>query len=154
MQRVTGAATPLTLKDGTTLRFTPLTDKDTEEIDEWLRSRIIEMARGTFTASTSAADRAELLAVAMKQATKTTYTTFDGIEMLATIPGITFICWLSVRRDHPEITIADLRKHFTDDESGTHNVALTNDAFNHVNFSAGKTPKKARRARVKKSRNR
>ena len=151
MQRITGAAVPLTFKDGVTLQFSPLTDKDTEEIDEWLRARIIQIARNSFTPLTSVEERGELLQAALRQAAVVTYTSQTGLEMLASVVGITFICWLSVRKEHPKITIDDLYKRFIDEDTGPENINRANEAFNHVNFSDGGPSKKAQRAKQKRA---
>ena len=149
MQRITGAAAPLILADGTQLRFSPLTDRDTEEIDEWLGARIINTARNSFTPSTSQAERDELLAVAMRQAVKTTFATQAGVELLATIPGMAFVCWLSLRKEQPHLTVPKVMELLVNAE----NLDRAKDVFRHVN-GLGKMPSPDGTAKKKRQRKR
>lgn len=148
MQRITAAAVPLILTDGTHLRFSPLTDKDTEEIDEWISARIINTARNSFTASMSQVERNEILDVAIRQAAKTTITTHEGLVMLTTIPGMAFVCWLSLRKEHPTFTVEKVQDLLT--QPG--NLDRFNSVLYNTNGLGEQESKKVKRVRVKKKR--
>lgn len=143
---MTAASVPLTLKDGTQFRFSPLTDKDVDELEAWVRHRIVHLARESLTAEASAAEREETLTIALTEATKVSIYSPEYAQLLATVPGMLRILWQSLKREHPELTEEKLRHYISDPE----NIMLINEAFAAVNIPKEPKIKKVYRARKKK----
>jgi hypothetical protein len=66
--------------------------------------------------------------------------------MLATIPGLSYLCWLSMRKEHSEITLEKLTEQLQVQE----NVDIVNFTFRKVNNLPDQPLKKVRRAKQKK----
>lgn len=129
--RVTAAATPLVMNDGTRLQFSPLTDRDIDEIDEWLQARVIDNAQRSLGPSLSQAERDEVLSAAARESLTISMVSPIGARMLATIAGMTRLLWQSVKRNHPEVTEDDLRRHMSNPD----NIHRVNTAFAKTNTS-------------------
>jgi hypothetical protein len=130
MARMTAASIPITFKDGTTYQFSPLTDKSIDEIDEWIQAKVIETARNSLKPDTPQAEREETLRIAMQESQKVSFLNDDGLTLLATIPGMTYLCWISLRKEHPEVKLSDLRDILSDPE----NLTILNEKFHKVNY--------------------
>ena len=109
---------------------------------------VINTARQSFTPQTLQSERDELLAIAMRQAVKTTFTTPDGLAMLSTIPGMAFICWLSLRKEHPDFTVGKVQTVLTDAD----NLDRANTVFKRVNGLTGESESKKVKRRILKRR--
>jgi len=131
--RMSAAATPITFADGVTYLFAPLTDRQIDQIDEWLQAHVIDVARASLSPEDTPEERDETLTIAMREARKLSLMTTDGIRLLATIPGMTFLCWLSLRREHPEVSQDELRTRLMDPA----NLERVNGAFLKVNQRPG-----------------
>jgi hypothetical protein len=146
MASMTAAPAPLEFADGTKYRISPLTDKDIEELDMWVQSRVIENARNSITPNMSVAERAETLEIAMKLSLSVSFTSDIGAKMIATVPGMTRLVWQSIRKNHPEVTESELRKHMLNED----NIREANIKFSKVNNSPRKgqrQPPKRQKAR-------
>jgi hypothetical protein len=144
MARMTAASVPITFADGTTYQFSPLTDKSIDEIDEWLQAKVIETARHSLKPDTPKEEREETLRIAVQESQKVSFLNDDGLLLLATVPGMTFLCWLALRREHPEVTQEQLRDKLSD----ASNILIVNEKFAHVN-KREPLLKKVRRAKPK-----
>lgn len=144
---ITAASYPLDLADGTTYQFSPLTDKDIDEIDGWLQARVIENARRSLTPDMTQAERDELQSLAIRESLSVSLISPQGARMLATVQGMTRLVWQSVKRNHPGVTEDQIRAHMLSPE----NIQRANAAFSKVNNSGSKTetqragPKKGQR---------
>lgn len=107
-QSVTAAPHPVEL-GGQTYLMSPLTDGDFEQLNNWLRSGVIQMARQSLTPDMLAEEREETLAVAMREARKMSYLSEAGRASLASIDGTAQLLWLGLRRNHPALTADEVR---------------------------------------------
>lgn len=133
--RLTGASAPVILRHKgkeLQLQFSPLSDVDISELDEWVRSRILRAVRQSFTPNMSSADKELELSVAINRAA--TATAFQGIgaRMLASIDGLCRLVWQQAKKKHPELTEAELRPYLFDEE----NISEVNFQFNRMNAPA------------------
>jgi hypothetical protein len=144
--RVTAVPIPIVFNDGSTYQFSPLTDKDLDELDEWMQSRLIEAARRSLSKSASQEERDETLRVAMREATKLTFLSPDGARMIATLPGMTHLCYLSLRKCHPDVDEPSLHKLLSDPE----NLSILNEKFDRANHVSNGKIKRKNRPRAKK----
>jgi hypothetical protein len=129
--RVTAAATVVNLTDGNEYEFLPLTDRDIDELEEWLQSRLITIARNSLDENCDQQQRDEIIKMAIREGAKVTWRSQQGLEMLANPKGIAQIAYYSMRKRHPELKIATLRELMQHSE----NVAEINRAMRRVNFA-------------------
>lgn len=127
--RITAAPIPIKFIDGTTFQFSPLTDRDLDEMDEWLRACIMENALESIPASANQAQRDELLAVAGRRADLIAFLSPDGAAMVATLKGMTHLLWMSIRKMHPDVTEESLLTIIRDPR----NLQILNAKFRHAN---------------------
>ncbi len=140
--RLTAAAAPLKFDDGTSYQFSPLTDKDMDELDEWLQARLIENARNSLDDKMTQAERDETMSLAMRESLTVSFVTGQGARMLSTLPGMVRLCWQSIKKCHPNVTEAQLREKLL--KPG--NLDSVNDAFEKVNsLNERSAPSKNRR---------
>lgn len=140
-QAATAAAAPLKFADGTVYQMSPLTDKDIAELDAWVQSRIIEMARASLSKDATQIERDETLRIAMQTAVNVTWLSGQGAKILATVPGWTRLVWQAIKKNHPGVTEADVSAHMFSAE----NVREVNRVFTEQNVV--KTPAKKKKTR-------
>lgn len=107
-QSVTAAPHPVTFGDRHFL-MSPLTDGDFEQLNNWLRSSVIQMARRSLTSDLTAEEREETLAVAMREARKMSYLSEAGRTAMATVDGTAQLLWLGMRNNHKDLTSDEVR---------------------------------------------
>lgn len=148
MGSITAAAVPAAfIVDGEEKEFwlSPLTDKEIDEVDMWLQTRYIDIARRSLE-NCSAAERTETLAIAMQEANSISMLNAQGIAILATITGMTEVAFVSLRKRQPNILKEDVRKWLGINE----NLMRLNSAFSKANDVGaiheknGKSKKKSR----------
>jgi len=148
---ITAANVPIKMKDGTEYRFSPLSDKAIDEMENWVKARIIQIARDANRndENTTPEEKEQLLSIALRQSSEVSILSPRSAAMIATIPGMLHLCWLSLRREHPNIIEDDLRRHMMDPE----NIDIINEAFEMVNnnpFDANKNGEQVKKNRRKK----
>jgi len=127
-QTMTAASMPITL-GGKELAFSPLTDKDIAELDNWVRTEYIKMARDSLDTVDEPALRAETIKSAMDTAAGLTWMSGQGAQMMQTVNGMSRLCFQSVRRGDPTVTHEWLREQLLDHR----NVAEVRRAFEMAN---------------------
>lgn len=147
---ITAANVPIKMKDGTEYRFSPLSDKAIDEMENWVKSRIIQIAREANRDDdlSTPEQKQELLSIALHQASEVSVLSPRSAAMIATIPGMLHLCWLSLHKEHPELKEDDLRRHMLDPE----NIDIINEAFEMVNVNPFETSKNKNGEQVKKNR--
>lgn len=124
----TAASTPLKLGDNEYL-MAPLTDMDISELDEWVQSRVMEVARRALVYATTPTEREEMIRVALKTASSMTWMSGEGSKMMSTVDGLTRLVWQSLKKNHPAVTFLELRKQMIDPI----NVLMFNTMFRKMN---------------------
>lgn len=153
MADVTAAAMPVVL-EGVEYWMTPLDDRDIEELNNWLRSTVISMARQSLTPSMTRAEREEILDSAMRTARRMSWMSEDARSVMSTIDGVTRVMWQGMRKRHPNLRHEDLRAALLRDEN---NILALNKIFKEINTGAAldteetQPGKKSRRPRGRKS---
>lgn len=158
MGRVNGAAVPLTVvNDGKEVTFlmSPLSDKDLSELTEWVQERYLQTARKSAkNEPREERDRIEQLALAT--ACTLAWTSGIGARMIASPDGMARLIWHGVRKNHPEITVEELRSYMFSAE----NIRESNRIFRKANdlpesnAKGGPTSKKSRQADKQRSQHR
>jgi hypothetical protein len=110
---LTKAARPLFLKNSegreVQLNMSPMSDRDIEEMNEWIRARFIQNARNSLAGITDPATREETLAIAMRTASRLQFTNGTGAGMVATPEGMTQLVYLCCRERTANLTYEVVR---------------------------------------------
>ncbi len=129
---IVAAPVPVTV-EGQEYQVAPLTDLDYEELDNWVRMRILSLARASLTPAMSAAQRDETMRQALETAAGATFVGPLGHRLLSTIDGQAAFLLLSLRHQHPALTVETVRGWIRKPENRT---ALF-DAFDLANGGEG-----------------
>jgi hypothetical protein len=149
-QAATAASAPVTI-GGREFQASPLTDRDSAELDNWVQTRVIKTARDSLDEDTSEQERQETMDSANRIAQSMTWLWGDGAAILATPDGMARLAWQMCKDNHPglafeEIRAAILQPTAVDDIAGVFD-------FLHPALTAKKNDKpKAKKKRQKGSR--
>lgn len=126
---ISGAAATLTFEDGTSYLMSPLSDRDIDEIDLYLQSRIIEISRAAIPPDATREDREIFASAALREASNVSMLSGRGVGLLSTVGGMTRLVWQSIKRNHPDVTLNELREQL----SKEYNVRAANATFTKAN---------------------
>ena len=111
------AGAPIEVKlGGDTYRLSPLTHGDLAELEEWAQGRIIGVARRAAD-GLSAEDRRALLGDAAKYAASIDMSSPEAAKLLATAEGSCRMVWLSLRHNHHDLTLEQVKDLLSDPAS-------------------------------------
>ena len=128
-ENITAAPTPLVL-GGTQYLMSPLTDRDIAQLDEWIRTRLLQTVRQSLKDQDVDDDDYEReMRIAQKSALSLTWLSGEGAKILGTVDGMSRLVLQSVGRNHPELDLESIRKMLLDPS----NMNEVNDAFRRVN---------------------
>ena len=143
MPQMSAARFPIPFSD-VTYYMSPLTDRDIDELDNWLRASYLQMARNSLEGVTDQELRRETLQIAMDHARTLSWMQGEGSEIAGTLEGITRVLWQGMRHNHPELAYETLREKMRDPLNAEY--ALT--VWRELNL--GKTEKNDVKDRAKK----
>src|SRR5262245_27878111 len=132
MGRITGAAVPITFSDGKSYEFSPLTDRDIDELDEWVQARIIDMARKSLPPTATLRDREETISLAIREAAQTSIS--NNLQVLSSVRGLARVAYYSIRKRHSDVTEEYIRSLFAEDRENIDRVTV---AFHRANALTG-----------------
>ncbi len=104
---LTGGSIPIRL-NGTLYNVSPLDDKDTSELDQYVRFIHMETA-------TAAAEKADvrvaqmIVAAAVGQASALSFMSPQGAAIIKSVDGIARILWHGLKHNHPDLTHEQVR---------------------------------------------
>lgn len=138
--KVTGAPTPIKLGD-TELLMNPLTDVDYGEYENWMRARVITIAEDAIRANPQLSEEARKAYrhQAMEVSARLTFTSVEGMQVMASWDGATMLIWLGLRKHQPKMTRDDVRRLLSDPEVLVHAMSR----FDAVNSLDDFAPKKS-----------
>ncbi len=139
MSNIAGASTEVKFGDKS-YQMSPLDDKDVAEIDNWLRSRVIRIARDSLTADMDEDTRQLIMGAAISHASTLSMLSTSGAKTISSIDGFTRIMWQGVKKHHSDVTEAEIRKELTDPK----NLRTMLDEFDLINEGSKKNKKKRR----------
>jgi len=87
-----------------TYLFAPLVDQDYTTVDHWLQGRYVENAINGIPKGLPQNQQDRLYETAVRSSLSITFFSEHGMAMLATLEGLAFLTWLSVRKNHPDFT--------------------------------------------------
>lgn len=106
---ITAAPHPIVFDD-VEYSMHPFRDKDYDEVNEWLRSRIISIARKSIAEVRDQDERDEVLGAAVREAAKVDLVNGSGFRSIQSPDGVTRLFYQSVKRGKPEFSFDDARK--------------------------------------------
>jgi len=139
MPNLEGSPVDLTLGDET-FSMSPLNDGDIQELDLWLRSKIIKMARDSLSKDATEPERLITMQAAIAHASTLTWMSGPGARHLATIDGMARLMWQGIKKAHPNTTQAHLRELLMNAD----NLNTMVDAYDQANEMRGNPKKKKR----------
>lgn len=111
------AGTPITVTlGGVEYRVSPLRQRDYAELEQWLQDRIIAPVQ-RHTASLGLEERTKLLDAAFQRAALVTLTSPEAARFLGSLEGAFYLCWLSLRHNHPQLTLDAVRELLAAEEA-------------------------------------
>ena len=141
---MTKAAFPFELVDSEgnahSFRATPLNDLKHDELDNWVRARVINSARlaapkiTEHSTAEEIAERQELLNIAMQNSVGMSMFNGMGQTVLMTPQGCAELCWQLIRDEHPGVEAKNLVSFFRI----TENIERLGEAHRTVNPSMSK----------------
>ena len=150
-QAMTAAPALLTFASGTSYRMAPLSDQDISTLDHWVQQRFLATARASMPETEPTMSPAEARAVeesreriervSLQVAVTLTFMSGTGARILASVSGMVQLVWQCIRREHPDVTIDDLRKELLDPK----NIDEARRMFGTLNTSGGEEPSRKKR---------
>jgi len=111
--QISAAAHPITLR-GVEYRIAPLEDHQIDEVNNWLRTRLLNIARESLKGVADQDVRDETLGAALREASKLDFMTGRGFKELVNRNGISQLLFQSLRREHPTLTLDNASLLLTD----------------------------------------
>ena len=146
LAQATAAPKTVTLKDGTKLTVCPLQDKDYGEFELWMQDEALQLGTRNLKGLDPVAKKL-LIAEAYATARRLTVTSHEALESMVSINGAAKLLLLSIRRNHPEVTIEDILSMLADPD----NLDRVIDSIKLLNTSSGTVKKvRGRRKSAKK----
>jgi len=134
MDTAAGTAAPSELTiGGAAYRCRPLAFAEMGEFDRWARdSYLAEQARLVDTLDLTRTDRIEMLKAAVAMTGKLSMTTGDPEAMMImaglthSLEGVTRLTWLSIKREHPNVTLQKIGEGMADPQMMNEALATFN----------------------------
>lgn len=136
-----------TVKIGTrSFRMSPLQDKDYGEFEAWVQDRHIDLFKRNLSGLDDG-ERQRQLDRAFDRAAEIGIQSDEAMSAMCTVDGVSKLIWMSVRREHPDVTEDEVISLMTSPE----NIRQALDAIDNVNHMKGVRQKKVRRVDARKS---
>ncbi len=136
--KLAGAAKPVIFTDkdspnGTiTLWPEPLSDKDNIELDAWVRHYYLYTQRSSIDPEAEDEEKDRIERIAQQTAATLNWYSGLGIQIMASVEGMTQIMYMSVRKRSPKITPDKLRELLMNEQ----NLEEANKTFEELNLEA------------------
>ncbi len=128
MASITAATLDLKFGDKV-LTMSPFDDKDIVELDQWLRSHVINMARQSIPDDADQEYKELLLKVAIDKATSLSWMSGEGAKLMATLEGMARLLYQGVKHNHPDETFESVRRFINSPDA----LSQVNEAFTELN---------------------
>lgn len=116
MAHITAAPAPVHVGDKEFM-MSPLTDRDIEEVNNWLRGTFLRIVKESFDATWTPGDRDEALGAAIARARKMTFMSGEGMELMRSSEAVARLLWQGVKKNHPNVTWELLQTELLDPET-------------------------------------
>jgi len=99
--------------EGKTYRLSPLRDRDWGEFELWVQDRVMALAKRSLN-GLSEAHQEVVIKHALEVASNITVSDPAAMKLMTSLEGGVKLAWLSLRREHPELTEAEVLKMIGD----------------------------------------
>lgn len=123
--------------DGETYFASPLSDKDIQELDLYVRQQFMSSVYDTLPKGLDQADKDHAIQQAQITCARMTFMSGEGSRIISTVPGMTRLTWQMLHHNHPDLTIEELYKKLMSPA----NINAVNEKFREVNSIGTKKPK-------------
>ena len=130
MSNITAAPAPFKLGDQDFL-MSPLTDRDIQEVNNFIKQDILTAAREGCKNETNIIIVQAMMKAAMEQASKVDW--IMDSTLLQTIDRLTYLIWIGTRNNNPKMTRVSFAKLFMEDWEK--NIDICMEALQNVNPS-------------------
>lgn len=135
MPDMTAAAAPIKL-GGKEYLLSPLTDGDVEELNNWIRSSVIQMAHASLVPGMEKEVRDEILGAAIREARKMALYNKEGQDFMRDANGVARLLWQGLKKKHPDLTHAFVREQIMTTRV---DVSAAMEMFNEINSGSSST---------------
>ena len=129
-----GAGTPLIISE-VEYQARTLTDRDYTEIDEYIKSEIVNIA---YTAMRNnnllPSDRQEMLSASLLAATKVNWFTDEGNHIMSSAKGMARLAWQMIKHFQPKLLFSKFLEEFKKTEYLVENMQRTQQVFEDLNY--------------------
>jgi hypothetical protein len=126
---LTAASKPIRLS-GTVYNVSPLDDKDTSELDEYVRFIHMETAKAAAITCSDESIKHMIISSAVAQASSLSFMSPQGAAIIKSVDGVSRILWHGIKHNHPEVTHEFIRSQLFSNKS---NIAEANKLFDELN---------------------
>lgn len=147
--KIVASSVEFTLGD-VTYRISPLSDRDYGEFENWVQDQFLDVAKRNLE-GLAQADRDALLKAAYETASRLTVTSPESLKLMSTVNGAAYLLYLSLRRDHPDVTFEKAKEISTDPKVLRQFMDRINE-LNRVEVPVPKRPFGKRKKRGRRSR--
>lgn len=91
-----------------TFLISPLRDMDYGLLEKYAQDKYMDLAIRNSEKLESESLKAELIKRAFDTAARVTFTSLEGMRQLTTTGGMIMLVWVSLRKEHPELSIDDV----------------------------------------------
>lgn len=128
-----GAGVPLFIS-GKEFSARTLTDRDYTEINEYIKSEVVNIAYNTIKQQDLVQyERQELLSAAILAATQVNWFTTEGTHIMNTPKGMARLAWQMIKFYHPRTSFKSLHDLFVTADHIQENIDRVNQVFDQLN---------------------
>jgi hypothetical protein len=95
----------------------PLTDRDNDELDNWLKHHIVNTARELMKGETDPIFRREFIEIAQERSLLASFQSYIGVQVFGTPIGLARMVWQLIKKSHPKVTHQELVSQMRDDKN-------------------------------------
>lgn len=109
----TAAPLPITLgkgKEAVTYFCSPFREEDYGTFENWAQDRFIDIAIRNAEKTKDEGVKTALINAAYAEASRITFTSDRGLELMVSPRGMLLLCYLSLKQKHPDITTEKVAK--------------------------------------------
>ena len=128
--QATAATGEITIDDKI-YQMAPLTDKDIGELDNWIRIRVIQLARDSLSGNESSHESKAIMHAAFEYASSLTWLD-KGTEEMITLEGVARLLYQVLKANHPELTPAYLAECIVGDKINVNEALDVFDLLHNV----------------------
>lgn len=133
-----------------TYKFSPLRDLDYGEFEMWAQDRFIQVTKRNIK-DLPEADQKILLMNSFEKAALITFSSKEARVLMKSVEGAAFLCYLSLRREHPDMTLDEVRTLCTHPSFIDVAFSTIAELAQPIKTRSKTAKKKLLRSRVKKS---